>query len=74
MVTCSAGKNQSGWLGSGGHIHSQAIGVMLGQAEKGLHSVQLAVSETKMVAVLEGLRGESSIADICHKHQISESL
>jgi hypothetical protein len=44
MVTCSAGKNQSGWLGSGGHIHSQAIGVMLGQAEKGLHSVQLAVS------------------------------
>ena len=30
--------------------------------------------ETKMVAVLEGLRGESSIADICHKPQISESL
>jgi transposase len=30
--------------------------------------------ETKMVAVLEGLRGESSIADICRKYQISESL
>ena len=30
--------------------------------------------ETKMVAVLEGLRGEGSIADICRKYQISESL
>jgi transposase len=30
--------------------------------------------ETKMVAVLKGLRGESSIADICRKYQISESL
>ena len=30
--------------------------------------------ETKMVAVLEGLRGESSVADICRKYQISESL
>jgi transposase len=30
--------------------------------------------ETKMAAVLEGLRGESSIADICRKYQISESL
>jgi transposase-like protein len=30
--------------------------------------------ETKMAAVLEGLRGESSMADICHKYQISESL
>jgi transposase len=31
-------------------------------------------AETKMAAVLEGLRGESSIADICRKYQISESL
>ena len=30
--------------------------------------------ETKMAAVLEGLRSESSIADICRKYQISESL
>jgi transposase len=30
--------------------------------------------ETKMAAVLEGLRGESAIADICRKYQISESL
>jgi len=30
--------------------------------------------ETKMVAVLEGLRGESSVADIWFKYQISESL
>jgi transposase len=30
--------------------------------------------ETKMAAVLEGLRGESSIADIRRKYQISESL
>jgi transposase-like protein len=30
--------------------------------------------ETKMVAVLEGLRGERSVADICRKYQISESL
>jgi len=31
-------------------------------------------AETKMAAVMEGLRGESSIADICRKYQISESL
>jgi transposase-like protein len=30
--------------------------------------------DTKLAAVLEGLRGESSIADICRKYQISESL
>jgi transposase-like protein len=30
--------------------------------------------ETKMAAVLEGLKGESSSADICRKYQISESL
>jgi transposase len=30
--------------------------------------------ETKMAAVLEGLKGESSVADICRKYQISESL
>jgi transposase-like protein len=30
--------------------------------------------ETKLAAVLEGLKGESSIADICRKYQISESL
>ncbi|MCK9377036.1 MAG: transposase [Syntrophobacterales bacterium] len=30
--------------------------------------------EIKMAAVLEGLKGESSIADICRKYQISESL
>jgi transposase-like protein len=30
--------------------------------------------ETKMAAVLEGLRGESSMADICRRYQISESL
>ena len=30
--------------------------------------------ETKMAAVLEGLRGESSVADICRKYQISEHL
>jgi transposase len=27
-----------------------------------------------MASVLEGLKGESSIADICRKYQISESL
>ena len=32
------------------------------------------VAETKMSAVLEGLKRESSIADICRKYQISESL
>jgi transposase len=31
-------------------------------------------AETKMVAPLEGLRGDSSLADICRKYQISESL
>jgi transposase len=30
--------------------------------------------ETKMAAVLEGLKGESSVADICRKYQIGESL
>jgi transposase len=30
--------------------------------------------ETKMAAVLEGLRGGSSIAEICRKYQVSESL
>ena len=30
--------------------------------------------ETKMVAVLEGLRGESAVADICRKYHFSESL
>jgi transposase len=30
--------------------------------------------KTKMAAVLEGLKGESSIADICRQYQISESL
>jgi transposase-like protein len=30
--------------------------------------------ETKRVAVLEGFRGESSVADICCKYRISESL
>jgi len=30
--------------------------------------------DTKLAAVLEGLKGESSIADICRKYQISESL
>ena len=30
--------------------------------------------ETYMAAVLEGLRTESSIADICRKYQIIESL
>jgi transposase len=30
--------------------------------------------ETKKAAILEGLRGESPIADICRKYQISESL
>jgi transposase len=30
--------------------------------------------ETKMSAVLEGLKGESSVAEICRKYQISESL
>jgi transposase len=30
--------------------------------------------ETKMAAVLEGLKGASAIADICRKYQISESL
>jgi transposase len=31
-------------------------------------------SETKTAAVLEGLKGESSVADMCRKYQISESL
>jgi transposase-like protein len=31
-------------------------------------------SETKMAAVLEGFRGESSITDICRQYQISGSL
>ena len=31
-------------------------------------------SDTKLAAVLEGLKGESSIAEICRKYQISESL
>jgi transposase-like protein len=30
--------------------------------------------ETKMAAVLEGFRVESSVADICRKFQISEIL
>jgi transposase len=30
--------------------------------------------ETKMAAVLEGLKGESSVADICRKYQIGETL
>jgi transposase-like protein len=30
--------------------------------------------DTKLAAVLEGLKGESSIAEICRKYQISESL
>jgi transposase-like protein len=30
--------------------------------------------ETKTAAVLERLRGERSIADICRKYQISESF
>jgi transposase-like protein len=30
--------------------------------------------ETKMAAVLEGFKGESSVADICRKYQISETL
>lgn len=30
--------------------------------------------ETKMAAVIEGFRGESSIAAICRKYQVSESL
>ncbi len=30
--------------------------------------------ETKMAAVLEGLRGESTVADICRKYQIRENL
>jgi transposase-like protein len=30
--------------------------------------------ETKMAAVLEGFKGESSVAEICRKYQISESL
>jgi hypothetical protein len=29
---------------------------------------------TTVVAVLEGFRGESSMADICRKDQINESL
>jgi transposase-like protein len=31
-------------------------------------------ADTKLAAVLEGLKGESSIAEICRKYQISESL
>lgn len=30
--------------------------------------------EVKMAAVLEGLRAESTIAEICRKYQISETL
>lgn len=30
--------------------------------------------ETKMAAVMEGLRGESTVADICRKYQIRENL
>ena len=30
--------------------------------------------ETKMAAVLEGLRGDSTVADICRKYQIPENL
>jgi len=31
-------------------------------------------TDTKLAVVLEGLRGQSSIADICRKYGISESL
>ncbi len=31
-------------------------------------------SEMKLAVVLEGLKGESSISDICRRYQISESL
>jgi transposase len=30
--------------------------------------------ETKIAAVLEGLRDTNSIADICRKYQVSENL
>ena len=30
--------------------------------------------ETKVSIVLEGLRGETSIAELCRKHQISETM
>ena len=30
--------------------------------------------ETKVAIVLEGLRGETSIAELCRKHQISETM
>jgi len=30
--------------------------------------------DPEMAAVLEGLKGESSVAEICRKYQISESL
>ncbi len=31
-------------------------------------------AETKVAIVLEGLRGETSIAEICRKYEISEAL
>ncbi len=31
-------------------------------------------AETKVAIVLEGLRGETTIADLCRKYQISEAM
>ncbi len=31
-------------------------------------------SEEKMAIVLEGLKGEKSVAEICREHQISQAL
>ncbi len=31
-------------------------------------------SEEKMAIVLEGLKGEKSVAEICREHQISQTL
>jgi len=31
-------------------------------------------SEEKMAIVLEGLKGEKSVAEICREHQISQGL